>query len=268
MSTRTIAAALALTLPLAAGAQGRARAAGASTAPPRAAAPAPTAGPAAASRTRAATVGRDRTTPPARPASPVPGYSGWARGDVRHQGQRPPRGSWPYGSPAYDSRPYDSRPYRSGPFGHRYHRGYGWYPYLVVVAQPYPFVHYEVDRRAVHESAAYAGADVDAAGEPAVRDPGARGPAVSVPLVVEPLAGSLLRLRWVGTDTTVREVTLLLADAQRRPLVSQTVHARPFTAVLERTAPAAFIGVAVVHADGASTTTLLPMPAAAAGRER
>jgi hypothetical protein len=240
-----IVTALALTLPLAAHAQGRTRAASAPSAPPRAAAPAPTAGDAATPRTRATAPGRHRSGPPTRPASSVPGYSGWA-GGVRDQWKRTPYGSSPYGS-----RPYHSRPYQSRPFGAR-HGGYALYPYVIVVPQPYPYA-YDVSRDA----------DVEA-----VPAPGVDAATGAAPLLVEPLAGSLLRLRWVGTDSTVHEVTLLIADAQRRPLVSQTVRERPYTAIFERTPRAAFIGVTVVHASGASTTTLVPMPAAAAGRDR
>ena len=274
MSTRVIAAALALTLPLAAQAQGRTRSAGAPTTPPRAAAPAPTAGTAATPRTRAAPdPGRHRAAPPARPGRPVPGSSGWATSPARDQWRRTPYGWSPRGSLPYVSRPYASRPYQSRPLGTRYY-GHA-YPYVIVVQQPYA---YDAGLDPRYEGVTYVDAHVDAyvdaSPEPALADaptvlvPEVHATTGTAPLLVEPLAGSLLRLRWLGADSTVREVALLLADARRRPLVSQVVSEPPYTAVFEHTARAAFIGVTVVHADGASTTTLLPMPAAAAGRDR
>jgi hypothetical protein len=86
-------------------------------------------------------------------------------------------------------------------------------------------------------------------------------------VTVEFLRDDVLRLRWNGGDSTVREVELVVADSARRILASQRVHAPPYTAVFARDARTALVGVRVLRADGTSTLTLAPVDAAAPRRD-
>jgi hypothetical protein len=73
----------------------------------------------------------------------------------------------------------------------------------------------------------------------------------------------MLRLRWSGDDETVREVQLVVADSSRRVLAVQRVMSTPYTAVFDGAQRVAFVGVTLVHDDNVSTTTLIPVAAAA-----
>jgi hypothetical protein len=105
-------------------------------------------------------------------------------------------------------------------------------------------------------------------------DAGERAPTgdAAAALRVEQLGDTLLRVRWAGDARDAREVGLVIADAERRVLATQTTvltpagGAAPFTALFERSARVAFAGVVVVRADGGSTTTLLPLAPAGAAR--
>ncbi len=90
-------------------------------------------------------------------------------------------------------------------------------------------------------------------------------------IAVERVAGSLIRLRWTGHEAGVREVALVVADASRRVLATQTVREAPYSAVFENAGRVAFVGTTVVRADGVSTMTLVPLAralaATASGRQ-
>jgi hypothetical protein len=90
------------------------------------------------------------------------------------------------------------------------------------------------------------------------------GPAT---VAVEFLRDDVLRLRWTGGDSTVREVELVVADSARRILASQRVHAPPYTAVFARDARTALVGVSVLRADGTSTLSLAPVATATPRRD-
>jgi hypothetical protein len=79
------------------------------------------------------------------------------------------------------------------------------------------------------------------------------------PVVVEWLRDGMLRLRWTGGDAAPREVALIVADTARQVLAAQRVLGAPYTAIFERRAGLAFVGVSVVRADGSSTLTLVPL---------
>ena len=72
-------------------------------------------------------------------------------------------------------------------------------------------------------------------------------------------ADSLLRVRWTGDDQGVVEVALLVADAGRRMLATQSVLDPPYTALFDRPARGAYAGVTLTYADGGSTTILQPL---------
>jgi hypothetical protein len=93
-------------------------------------------------------------------------------------------------------------------------------------------------------------------------------PAAARSLVVEMPADSLLRVRWSGDDRGVVEVALVVADAERRVLATQAVLDPPYTALFDRPARAAYAGVTLTYADGASTTILQPLAAPAAPARR
>ena len=80
-------------------------------------------------------------------------------------------------------------------------------------------------------------------------------------LDVEPVSDALLRLRWSGRSADVREVALLLLDADRALLAAQSVREAPYTAVFDRSPRAAFAGVAVTYGSGATMTTVVPLAA-------
>jgi hypothetical protein len=90
---------------------------------------------------------------------------------------------------------------------------------------------------------------------------------VAPTLAVEMPADSLLRVRWTGDDQGVVEVALLVADAERRVLATQSVLDPPYTALFDRPARAAYAGVTLTYAGGASTTILQPLAAPARGRD-
>jgi hypothetical protein len=83
-------------------------------------------------------------------------------------------------------------------------------------------------------------------------------PAV-ISLAAERLTSARLRLRWTGREPGVREVTLVVADASRRVLATQTVRSAPWSAVFDNAARVVFLGTTVLRADGVSTTTLVPI---------
>jgi hypothetical protein len=78
-------------------------------------------------------------------------------------------------------------------------------------------------------------------------------------LSAELLRDRLLRVRWRGDDSTVRDVTLVVADSARRVLAAQTVREAPYTAVFDRGARVAYVGVTLVREDGVSATVLVPL---------
>jgi hypothetical protein len=80
------------------------------------------------------------------------------------------------------------------------------------------------------------------------------------------LAGDTLGITWLGTSRPIRSAALLVADADRRTLRTGMVDlerrdARFALATLER--PAAYAGVTLVFADGATQTVLVPLPSRA-----
>ena len=114
-------------------------------------------------------------------------------------------------------------------------------------------------------AAASARVDVDTAARRAVRTrvievtPAARVASTRESVTVDWLRDDVLRLRWTGGDSTVREVELVVADSARRVLASQRVHGAPYTAVFARDARTALVGVSVLRADGTSTLSLAPL---------
>lgn len=79
---------------------------------------------------------------------------------------------------------------------------------------------------------------------------------------IERLAADSLRIVWLGTPRPVREARLFVADDAFRPLRSVEVgddrrEGRFRIAGLTR--PAAYAGVAIVHADGSRKTVLVPL---------
>ena len=116
-------------------------------------------------------------------------------------------------------------------------------------------------------AAASAGTEVDTVVRRAVRTkvievtPTARVASTTAMVTVDWLRDDVLRLRWTGGDSTVREVELVVADSARRVLASQRVHAAPYTAVFARDARTALVGVSVLRTDGTSTLSLAPLGA-------
>jgi hypothetical protein len=196
-------------------------------------------------------------------------------------------GTWGGQAPAVGGRPsvpYRSAPYRSSPYGSPGQRPpprhpatpyspYAPYsPYYPYGYHPYGYAPYgygvSVRVPTVVVVTPYVAGTVPV--EPAVAAPaeptGPRGKLLVVggggeaPLLnVEAAGDTLLRLRWTGRGSDVREVTLLLLDAERVLLVAQTVHEAPYTALFDRPARAAFAGVSVTYAGGASMTTVVPL---------
>ena len=94
---------------------------------------------------------------------------------------------------------------------------------------------------------------------PPANAPEMPSPAAVTSLAAERIGGSMLRLRWTGHEPRVREVTFVVADAARRVLATQTVRAAPWSAVFDNGTRIAFLGTTVVHTDGVSTPTLVPI---------
>lgn len=232
-------------------------------------------GSAAAPRARASGDGRSR--------SPAASTSG--RGDPSTAGAPGSWGSGPSitrpadGRPPHRSSPYGSTPYRSSP--HRpvtpyYYvpvAPYGYYPYGY---RPYGHFGYDYGRVTVGGSTivlvtpqvttpvAAAPADEYAAAPTVPAAPPGKllvvGGEGEAPLLdVQPVSDSLLRLRWSGRSPDVREVALLLLDADRALLAAQTVREAPYTAVFDRSPRAVFAGVAVTYGSGATMTTVVPL---------
>jgi hypothetical protein len=208
-----------------------------------------------------------RPSAPGRPYRPAP-YGSTPHGSRPH---RPARSypHVPYGYAPYGYAPYGFTPFGFTPFGYPLgYYGYDAYvgtsyrvPSVVVVT---PAIIPVAPTAPVVDSAAVSGA--------APAAPGGRllvvGGGTGAPLLeVEAAGDSLLTLRWTGKGADVREVTLLLLDADRALLAAQTVRAAPYRAIFVRNPNAAFAGVAVTYAGGASTTTVVPLSPEGSGRD-
>ncbi|HEU4629147.1 MAG TPA: hypothetical protein VFS08_05355 [Gemmatimonadaceae bacterium] len=238
-----------------------------------------TRGPAPAASSGRRTIGqRPRPVSTGRPLPPprAPAYATSPRPSRPAAGYRTPY--WPYGPyPSYT--PYS--PYsRYHVPGGGYRRLPGLAPVVIllpgfttverttVYAPGYDDGPYEpgyAPERAPGYEPGYAPERLPPATAPDVRG----APGVPAPtLTVEMPADSLLRVRWAGDDRGVVEVALLVADAARRVLATQSVLDPPYTALFDRPARAAYAGVTLTYADGASMTILQPLAPPARPRDR
>lgn len=240
-------------------------------------------GSAAAPRARASGDGRSRSPAASTSGRGDPATAGapgsWGSGPsiTRPADGRPPHRSSPYGSTPYRSSPHRPvTPYYYVPIAPYGYYPYGAYPYG---AHPYHYFGYDYGRVTVGGSTlVVVTPQVTTPVEAAPADGYASAPAVpaaaqgkllvvggegEAPLLdVQPVSDSLLRLRWSGRAADVREVALLLLDADRALLAAQTVREAPYTAVFDRSPRAAFAGVAVTYGSGATMTTVVPLAAA------
>ena len=243
-----------------------------------------------AARSRVGGDGRSRApgtaTPAAPPRAPLGAPGSWAGGQPPRvlrpstPGRPGPYRPAPYGSTPYGSRPhrptpsYPYAPYGYAPYGYRLGYPLAYYGYDAYVGTSYSASSVVVVTPAIIPVAPPAPA-VDSTGMPGAAAPAAPGGRLLVvgggtgaPLLeVEAAGDTLLTLRWTGTAADVREVTLLLLDADRALLAAQTVRAAPYRAIFVRSPNAAFAGVAVTYTGGASTTTVVPLSPEGAGRD-
>jgi len=225
-------------------------------------------------RSRAPTSGEGRIPRIATPGAPTGSPGSWAGGPA--SGRPGP----------YRSTPYGSKPYRATPRYPAPHRPY--LPYVPYVVYPYGYSPYGYD---AYGYGAYGGLSyrvpsvvvvtpgvvpVAPAAEPGA-EAGYEAPRGKLLVVgggegapqlhVETAGDTLLRLRWSGGGPEVREVTLLVLDEERVLLAAQTLREAPYTALFDRSPRAAFAGVAVTYASGASTTTVVPLSAGDGARD-
>jgi hypothetical protein len=79
-------------------------------------------------------------------------------------------------------------------------------------------------------------------------------------LSAETVDDGVLRVTWRDDGSGAREITLFLADAERKILAQRGVPTAPFTALFQRVPGTAYVGVTRHYADGVEATTLMPAP--------